>query len=193
MDEPENVSFPLGLMPKSLRITGREQQHQHREIFCGSIHSRMGLTEEKGSSFRSCKNDSSAELKYKGQEHQIGDLFTRINDSLDSHQECFYVLNSIHHLSGPQSVLIIIICLSLLWPLRELVFQALSPEKSIPLPLLQGQPTSLSRDGPPPDPGHSCWQLLSGSNWPQLEVQMAHSLFPSRVSAASTPSWYLCH
>lgn len=155
--------------------------------------SRVGLIKEKGSSVSSRIKDSSAELKYKGPEHQIVDFLTRINDSLDTDQECFYVLSSTHHLAGPQSMLIIIICLSLLWPLRELVFPVLSPEKSIPFLLLQGQPTSLSRDGPHPDTDHSRWQLLSGSTWPQLEVQMAHSLFPSRVSAASTPSWSLCH
>lgn len=119
--------------------------------------------------------------------------FIRINDSLDKSQEYFYVLNSSHHLADFQSVLIIITCLSLLWPRRELVFQVFSPKRTIPFPLLQGQPTSLGRDGLHPGPDLSCWQLLSKSNWSQLEVQMAHSLLPSRISAASTPSWSLCH
>lgn len=39
----------------------------------------------------------------------------------------------------------------------------------------------------------SCWPLLSGHNRPQLEVQVAHSSFPSKASTESTPSWSLYH
>lgn len=76
--------------------------------------SRVRLIKEKSSSFSSSIKDSSTELKYKGPEHQIVDFLTRINDSLDTDQECFYVLNSTRHLAGPQSMLIIVICPSLL-------------------------------------------------------------------------------